>query len=342
MKTYIKATGNTKSYQREIFDLDTCETKLKVYIKSKLKVYDVVVAHRAVIEREEFCASKFTFTVVKDDIVSFNQGDAVSVKYDSKGIFYGYVFTKKRDKKGLIEVVCYDQMRYLKNRKTYIRGKMSLDEIVYAIGKEYSLRMGEIDNSKALLPAVAADNVSYLDVIAKACKDTKKLSGKSYILYDDCGLLMLKNEEELVRDILIDSTQIENFVYTDSIDKNVYNRVDLYTDTKRLNTREVVTASDSESMKKWGTLVLSKKATDLQRAKEEAKNLLLEYNRVNREIVLRVAMGNSTVIPGCRVYVNLTMGDIAFDGYVRVKKSVHIFERNCYVTDIYLDGSELG
>ena len=202
--------------------------------------------------------------------------------------------------------------------------------------------MGEIDSSKTLLPSVAADNVSYLDVIAKACKDTKKLSGKSYILYDDCGLLMLKNEEELVRNLLIDSTQIENFVYTDSIDKGVYNRVDLYTDTKRLNTREVVTASDGESMKKWGTLVLSKKATDPQRAKEEAKNLLLEYNRVNREIVLRGAMGNSTIIPGCRVYVSLTMGDIALEGYVRVKRAVHIFERNCYLTDVYLDGSEIG
>lgn len=335
-----KTRYDTGGY-REIFDVEKNDALLKVYVKSNLVVYDVPIVNEVVVEKEEFCAAKLTFTVMKDGVMSFNQGDAVSVKYNSEGIFYGYVFSKSRDKKGLIKVICYDQMRYMKNRRTYTRGSMRLDEVVEKIASDCSLRVGSVDKCSVTLPAVAADNVSLLDVVKKACNDTRKLSGKRYILYDDCGALNLKNEENLYVDVVIDPSQAENCVYSDTIDKNVYNMVQIYSDTKKANLREITTVSDKENMELWGTLILSKKATDPTQAYEEGKNLLNEYNRINREIVFKTVKGDLRFIPGCSVYVKMTTGDLYFDGYVRVRKAVHRFKNNFYTTDVYLDGSEV-
>lgn len=343
MQTNIKnKTSYAKSSYREIFDVEKYEAKLKVYIKSKLKIYDVILAGKAELEREEFCAAKFTFTVIKDDVVSFNQGDAVSVKFDSTGIFYGYVFSKKRDKKGLIEVVCYDQMRYLKNRRTYTRGKMTLDEVVNTIARDYALKVGSVAKCGGVLKAVAADNVSLLDVIVKACRDTRSLTGERFILYDDGGYLVLKNEKDMTVPVMVDSSGAENFVYKDTIDKDVYNMIEVYSDNKKLNTRTVTRVSDKESIDAWGTLILTKKAVDEENSYNEAKRLLGEYNRINRDIVIKNVHGNEEYRPGCSLYIRLVMGDLALDGYVRVRKAVHIFENNRYSTDIYLDGSEVG
>ncbi|MBQ8002920.1 MAG: hypothetical protein IJ297_05700 [Clostridia bacterium] len=342
METKIKnTTVYEKSDYREIFDVAENESRLKVYIKSYLNIYDVPVIDEAVIEKEEFCASKFTFYVLKDDLVSFNQGDAVSVKFDSAGIFYGYVFSKARDKENLIKVVCYDQMRYLKNRRTYTRGSMCLEEIVRRIGNDNALRIGETDQAAGLLPPVAADNLSLLDVIKKACKEQRRLNGERYILYDDFGYLNLKNEKNLETNVMIDATGAENYVYTDTIDKDVYNTVQLYSDTKKANLRSLTTITDKETANMWGTLILSKKASDPLRAYEEARELLAEYNKINRTITLKCVKGDLRFVPGCSVYVKLSMGDLYFDNFVRVRKAVHRFKNNMYSADLYLDGSEI-
>ena len=330
-----------KSTYREVFDVETKESRLKIYIKSALKVYEVFAVDTVVIDKEEFCASRLTFHLLKDEVISFNQGDAVSVKYDGEVLFYGYVFSKSRDKKGLIKVECYDQLRYMKNRRSYTRGSMSLSEIVRKIGDECALHIGEVDLSDTLLSPVAADNVSLLDVVKKACAETRRISGRRYILYDDGGQLNLKDEKELVLDVLIDPSQAENFIYSDTIDRDVYNMVQLYSDTKRLNLREVTTFTDKETMDRWGTLILTKKATDPARAYSEGKILLDEYNRINRTIVLKRVEGDVRFVPGCSVMLKMVMGDLAFDGYVRIKRAVHTFKNNFYRTDLYVDGSEV-
>lgn len=330
-----------KGSYRSIFEFEKSDKGLKVYIKSGMTVYEAVLSGKAVLDREEFCASRFGFTVLKDDVISFNQGDAVSVKYDGENIFFGFVFAKSRTKDALIEVTAYDQMRYLKNRRTYTRGRMTLDEIVRSIADKYALRTGEIERSGVYLLPKAADNVSLLDVIASAAAETEAMGGGRYILYDDAGYLSLKREEELDAGVYIDTSLAEDFLYRDEIDNGVYNTIEVYSDTKRLNIRSVCTASDSETMKKWGTLILSKKAENPENMAAEANTLLEKYDRVNREIILKGAAGNKKLMGGCGIYVSMTMGDLALSGKMRVKRAVHKFENNAYTADVYLDGSTI-
>lgn len=41
---------------------------------------------------------KLTFKIVKDSIINFQEGAAVRLKVDGKPVFFGFVFSKKRDK----------------------------------------------------------------------------------------------------------------------------------------------------------------------------------------------------------------------------------------------------
>ncbi|MCE0798630.1 XkdQ/YqbQ family protein, partial [Clostridioides difficile] len=64
--------------------------------------------------------SKLEFTIVMDDILEFCEGNSVRLYYKGVGIFYGYIFQKKRDKENHIKIVAYDQLRYFKNKDTYV------------------------------------------------------------------------------------------------------------------------------------------------------------------------------------------------------------------------------
>ena len=63
---------------------------------------------------------KLTFSLVKDEVINFQEGAAVRLKVDGKPVFFGFVFTKKRDKNQIITVTAYDQLRYLNNKDTYV------------------------------------------------------------------------------------------------------------------------------------------------------------------------------------------------------------------------------
>ena len=61
------------------------------------------------------------FSIPKENIGRFEEGDHVALQIDGQGIFYGFVFTKKSGgKSDMVEVTAYDQLRYFKNKDTYV------------------------------------------------------------------------------------------------------------------------------------------------------------------------------------------------------------------------------
>ena len=93
--------------------------KTRLTIQHNGRVFEPPVKEGVTIEWERTgAAGKLTFTTVKTgtEDMSFQEGDPVCFYYDDKLVFMGYVFTKKRDREHHIEVTCYDQIRYLKNK----------------------------------------------------------------------------------------------------------------------------------------------------------------------------------------------------------------------------------
>lgn len=171
---------------------------------------------------------KLTFTTVKVDGMDFYEGDAVTFQYDNKKIFMGYVFTKKRDKEQHIEVTCYDQLRYLKNKYTYVFENKTADTIIRAMCKDYNLHIGTFENTGYKIPAIAEENKAALDIALSTLEETLLNTGNQFTLYDDFGDLTIKNSANMVSNTLIMSSTAENFEYKSSIDDETYNNIVLY------------------------------------------------------------------------------------------------------------------
>ena len=61
----------------------------------------------------------FKFTLNKAGDVAFLEGDTVRFSVDGQLQFYGWVFTKEKDRWDVINVTCYDRLRYLKASASY-------------------------------------------------------------------------------------------------------------------------------------------------------------------------------------------------------------------------------
>lgn len=193
---------------------------------------------------------KLTFTTVKVDGMDFTEGDAVCFYYDNKKIFMGYVFTKRRDKKQQIEVVCYDQIRYLKNKYTYVFEKKTATQIVKALCKDYNLTTGTLSNTNYVIPAVVEENISALDIVLNTLEETLLNTGKMFVLYDNFGKLTLKNVETMVSETLVFEESAEDFEYSSSIDDETYNSIVLYYKPSSDGTSSTASSSSSSDVAK--------------------------------------------------------------------------------------------
>ena len=175
---------------------------------------------------------KLTFTTVKigNAGMNFSEGDPVCLYYDKKPVFMGYVFTKKRDKEQRIEVTCYDQIRYLKNKYTYVFEKKSATQIIKALCSDFKLETGSMDDTKYIIPAIAEENKAALDIVLDVLEESLVNTGDMYVFYDDFGKLKLKNVKNMISPTIICEDTAENFNYSSSIDDETYDSIVLYYD----------------------------------------------------------------------------------------------------------------
>ena len=112
--------------------------------------------------------STLKFTAIKDDTLAFMEGDPVRMKVDGKNVFYGFVFTKKRNKQHHIEVTAYDQLRYLKNKDTYVYENKTASQVIRMIANDFRLNLGTIESTGDTIPSRVEDNQSLFDIIQNA------------------------------------------------------------------------------------------------------------------------------------------------------------------------------
>jgi hypothetical protein len=283
---------------------------------------------------------KLTFTTIKvtSGDMTFSEGDPVCFYYDNKIMFVGYVFTKKRDKEHRIEVTCYDQLRYLKNKYSYIFEKKRADQIIKALAKDFNLTTGTIENTGYVIPSIAEENISALDISLDVIEETQLNTGNMFVLYDDCGKLTLRNVENMMTNKLIFEESAENFDYSSSIDDETYNSIVLYYKDDN-NKIQLYTASNTSKIAEWGTLRYFEEVKSPTAGKNKAKTLLNLYCRKTRELKITGAVGNSDVRGGTLIPVKLDLGDTTTNNFMLVEKVTHIFDDNHYTMDLTLEGA---
>jgi len=283
---------------------------------------------------------KLTFTVLKDSVANFTEGNPVRLTVDGKKMFYGFIFSKKRDKEQKITVTAYDQLRYLQNKDTYIYAKKTASDVITMIAADFGLQLGEIEKTEYVIPSRVEDNTTLFDIIGNALDLELQNKKQMFVLYDDFGKLTLKSLEQMKVGLLIDDETGENFDYTSSIDDQTYNKVKLLFENEQTGKRDIYVVQDSNNINNWGILQYFDTLKKGENGAQKAAALLSLYNAKTRKLKITKAFGDTRVRAGSMVVVKLALGDINVQNFMLVEKCVHTFNENEHWMDLTLRGGE--
>ncbi|MFJ8064913.1 hydrolase [Psychrobacillus sp. NPDC096426] len=283
---------------------------------------------------------KLTFKVVKDEALTFEEGNAVSFKKDGKNIFFGFVFTKKHDKNGLINVTAYDQLRYLKNKDTYVYTNKTASEFIKMVASDFRMNIGTIEDTGYKIASRVEDNKTLFDMFQNALDLTLENKKKMFILYDNFGKLTLRDIEKMKLDILLDEETGENFDYTSSIDSNTYNKIKLSYENEEKGKREIYIAQDGNHMNEWGVLQFFDTIKENTNGKAKADALLALYNRKTRNLSMKRAFGNIYFRGGNMLVVRMNLDDIKVMNYMIAENVKHTFIESEHYMDLTLIGGD--
>lgn len=283
---------------------------------------------------------KLVFSVVKDGIISFAEGDSVKLQIDGKDMFFGFIFTKARNSKDkeIIKVTAYDQLRYLKNKTSLYYENKKASEVVSMLADDFLLNKGEIEDTGYVIPNRTEDDTALFDIILNALDETITNRGEMYVLYDDVGKLTLKNARNMSLGLLISADTVGGYEYSSSIDKSTYNQVKIIYDNKETGVREVYLAKHTENINKWGLLQHTEKVENSVNGKTKAESLLRLYNSVFRTLTVTSALGDTRVRAGSSVVVKLDLGDVKTQNLMLVESISHKFKDGAHFMDMKLRG----
>ena len=313
----------------------------ELLIQHGSKVYQPIVQEGIQWETErKGVPGKLSFKVLKDDTLNFTEGDAVRLKVDGSKVFYGFVFAKKRDREQIITVIAYDQLRYLKNKDTYVYSNKTAAEVVKMLAGDFNLQCGTLEDTKFKIESRTEDNQSLFDIIQTALDLTLQSKKEMYVLYDDFGKMTLKNIGNMKVGLLIDEDTGENFDYTSSIDGETYNKIKLAYENEKSGKREIYIAQDSSHINQWGVLQYFETIDESVNGKAKADALLKLYNQKTRNLTIKGAFGDTRVRAGSLIAVSLNLGDIVANSFMLVEKVKHNFDESLHTMDLTLRGGE--
>lgn len=286
------------------------------------------------------CPGDIQFKVLKDDVLNITEGDAVRLRVNDSDVFYGFIFKLKRDKGQTISVTAYDQLRYLKNKDTYVYENKTVGELIQMIASDFRLQVGSLEDTGFKIPSRVEDNTALFDMIQNALDLTLQNKNEMYVLYDDFGKMTLKSLGNMQLNLLIDEETGENFDYESTIDSDTYNKVKLTYDNEDTGTREVYIAQDSNNMNQWGVLQYFDTLKEGENGQAKADALLSLYNKKKRSLSIKTAFGDIRVRGGSLIPVILNLGDVKVQNMMLVEKCKHQFKNNQHSMDLTLRGGD--
>lgn len=291
-------------------------------------------------ERKSY-PGELKFDIVMDDTIkNITEGNAVRLRKDNNNIFFGFIFSKKTDKEKVITITAYDQLRYFKNKDTYVYENKTAGELVKMLANDFNMQTGTIENTGFKIASRVEENTTLFDMIQNAIDLTVQNRKELYVLYDDFGKIALKNIASMVLDCLIDEETAENYDYKSSIDEETYNQIKLTRENDKTGKRDVYMAKDSSKINEWGVLQYYDTLQDGENGQAKANALLELYNKKQRNLTIKNMLGDVRVRAGCMIPVKLNLGDVSLLKLMLVEKCTHTFKESEHYMDITLKGGE--
>lgn len=314
-------------------------TQIFIEHEGKLQIPPVKEGAQLTWERKG-TPGKLEFTVLKDSTLNFEEGDQVKLTENGTEMFYGFVFKKSRDRNGEIAVTAYDQLRYLKNKDTYIETGLKASEFLQRIVKDFNLQAGTIEDTGYVIESIDAQDQTLFDAIQDTLDATLLNTKKLYVLYDNVGKLTLQNINSMKLNLLIDAETGENYSYESSIDDQTYNKVKLVYNDEDTGKRQAFIAQSGENINKWGVLQYYEVVNTTTGASAKADALLGLYNQKTRKLTVSDAFGDPRVRAGSALFVILDLGDVKVNNFMVVNKVTHTFKGESHRMSLDLIGGE--
>lgn len=243
--------------------------------------------------------AKLELTVLNSTVVTWTEGSIVTMLDGGKGLFYGYVFKISRTAEETVGIMAYDQMRYLKNKDTYVFTGRRADQVLQLIAEDYKLKTGQLPNTGYVIPSMVFDIKSLFDIILEALDRTLIHAGRMFCLWDDFGALQL-SEVIVPKEVPVigEDSLATGFEYVRSIDGETYNKIKLVRDNNATGKRDVYIAQDSNNVALWGVLQYHEAVDDNLNAaqvKDRAMKMLELRNRPEQSLTL-----SALALPGLR------------------------------------------
>lgn len=283
---------------------------------------------------------QLTFKVIQDGNLKISEGNAVRLRIGDNNVFYGFIFTLKKNKDKEINITAYDQLRYLKNKDTYVYKNKTAGNVIKMLAADFCLNIGEIEDTSYIIPSRVEENQELFEMIKNALDLTMQNKKEMYVLYDNFGKLTLKNIRNLLVPILVDEDTGENFDYQISIDSNVYNKIKLTYDNEKTGKREVYIAKDTSNINNWGVLQYFEKLQKNENGQVKADALLSLYNKKKRKLSISKVFGDLRVRAGSLIPIKLDLDDMSILQLMIVEKCTHSFENSQHTMNLTLKGSD--
>lgn len=282
---------------------------------------------------------KLTFSMLQDSMLKVEEGNAVRLDVDGKPLFFGYIFERSWGKDGQVNVTAYDQLRYLKNKKSYQYENLKASDVIRMIAGDFNLNVGELEEPDHIIEYRTENNKALFDIILNALDLTMLATNNMYILYDDAGWLTLKNINNMKLSVGMDDAAAEDYSYKISIDSNTYNQIYLYRDNQETQKREVYMTKNTENINKWGILQYDASINSGVNGQEAAESYLSLYNAPTKSLSIKNAFGDVRVRAGCMIPVFLDVKDMNLHNYLIVESVKHSFNEGLHTMDLTLKGA---
>lgn len=267
--------------------------------------------------------------------VNFSNGDTVRFSEDGQVSFFGWIFTISRDRWGVVEVTCYDRLRYLKASASYAFYAQTAGEIITQIAEDFQITTGSIADTGFPIPSLIKQEQTCLDIIGAAVEQTLLNTGTLYIFYDDGTGLALQEAASLVSNVVIgDSSLMTEYTLKQDIDQQTYNSVKLARPNEETGRTDIFVAEDTETINQWGFLQLYQSvdgAVNDAQVQAQAEATLSYYNRE-----LNSFQFDSLGVPGLRAgqLVLINIGALGLSQYVLLDKVTHTYTNNDHTMSI--------
>lgn len=279
---------------------------------------------------------KLTFTYIDFEGASINEGGVVSFKVDEQGVFFGYIFRRSKSQDHTIQVTAYDQMRYLKNKDTYVFENKTATEVFTKVCKDFGITHRVVDDTTAIIPGRPHDNAALYEIIDYGITQTLIQTGEWYIIRDNFGTLEFVHLNTLKTTLVIgDQSLALGYAFESSIDEDTYNQIKLTRENKETVKRDVYMIFDSSTQAKWGVLQYFEKVhenANIAQITEKAEKLLKLKNRVTKKLSLS-CLGDVRAFAGAGIILSLgslLKEGVPVDSYVMITRATHTFANSLH------------